>query len=141
MPSPIYQNMVNLIVGFPILRHPSIFMDVAMWEHSTFDCAIFRCAKFTTLTLSLLISCKLSFPIIGLKMSSLSTLALKPPVLTLNLTYILIALLILVKLLTFHVPNLVSIFCRLGHLSKVSVQARGSYDWFVTHLFFKVRDC
>jgi hypothetical protein len=37
MPSPIYQNMVNLIVDFPIWRHPSIFMDVAMWEHSTFD--------------------------------------------------------------------------------------------------------
>jgi hypothetical protein len=35
-------------------------------------------AKFTTLTpLSLLISCKLSFPVTGLKMSSLPTLALK----------------------------------------------------------------
>jgi hypothetical protein len=35
-------------------------------------------AKFTTLTpLSLLISCKLSFPIVGLKMSSLPTLAFK----------------------------------------------------------------
>jgi hypothetical protein len=37
-------------------------------------------AKFTTLTpLSLLISCKLSFPIVGLQMSSLPTLALKSP--------------------------------------------------------------
>jgi hypothetical protein len=36
--------------------------------------------KFTNLTpLSSLISCKLSFPIVGLKMSSLPTLALKPP--------------------------------------------------------------
>jgi hypothetical protein len=37
-------------------------------------------AKFTTLTpLSLLISCKLSFPTVGLKMSSLPTLALRFP--------------------------------------------------------------
>jgi hypothetical protein len=37
-------------------------------------------AKFTNLTpLSLLISCKLSFQIVGLKMSSLRTLALKSP--------------------------------------------------------------
>jgi hypothetical protein len=36
--------------------------------------------KFTNLTpLSLLISCKLSFPIVSLKMSSLPTLALKSP--------------------------------------------------------------
>jgi hypothetical protein len=37
-------------------------------------------AKFTNLTpLSLLISCKLSFTIVGLKKSSLPTLALKSP--------------------------------------------------------------
>jgi hypothetical protein len=37
-------------------------------------------AEFTTQTpLSLLISCKFSFPIVGLKMSSLPTLALKLP--------------------------------------------------------------
>jgi hypothetical protein len=37
-------------------------------------------ATFTTLTpISLIISCKLSFPIIGLKTSSLITLALKSP--------------------------------------------------------------
>jgi hypothetical protein len=40
MPLPIYQNMVNLIVGFPIWRCPSIFMDPAMWEHHTFDSRI-----------------------------------------------------------------------------------------------------
>jgi hypothetical protein len=33
MPSSVYQNMVNLIAGFPIWGRPSIFMDVAMWEH------------------------------------------------------------------------------------------------------------
>jgi hypothetical protein len=38
-------------------------------------------AKFDKLTpLSLLISCKLSFPTVGLKMSSLPTLALKYPI-------------------------------------------------------------
>jgi hypothetical protein len=45
MPSPIYQNMVNLIVSFPIWRRPSIFMDVAMWEHHTFDSDVFRCGR------------------------------------------------------------------------------------------------
>jgi hypothetical protein len=45
MPSPVYQNMINLIVGFPIQRCPSIFMDFVMWEHRTFDCEIFRCGK------------------------------------------------------------------------------------------------
>jgi hypothetical protein len=78
MPSPIYQDMVNLIVGVPIWRCPNIFMNVAMREHCTFDNEIF--AKFTTRApLSLLISCKLSFPTVGLKMSSLPTLALKSP--------------------------------------------------------------
>jgi hypothetical protein len=37
--------MVNLIVGFPIRRRPCIFMDVAMWEHCTFDSEVFRCGK------------------------------------------------------------------------------------------------
>jgi hypothetical protein len=55
-------------------------MDVAMWEHHTFDSEVFSVAKFTTLIpLSLLISCKLSFPTVGLKMSSLPTLALISP--------------------------------------------------------------
>jgi hypothetical protein len=58
----VYQNMVNLIVGFPIWRHPSIFMDAVMWERRTFDPEIFRCGKV--------------LPIVGLKMSSLPVLAL-----------------------------------------------------------------
>jgi hypothetical protein len=37
--------MVNLIVGFPIWRRPIIFADVAMREHSTFDCENFICRK------------------------------------------------------------------------------------------------
>jgi hypothetical protein len=69
---PIYQNMVSLTVGVPIWRRPSIFMNVAMWKNCTFDNDILDVAKFTTLSpLSLLISCKLPFQIVGLKMSSL----------------------------------------------------------------------
>jgi hypothetical protein len=44
-------------------------------------------------------------------------------------------------LLTFHVPNLMSIFFRLGRLSKESVQVRGFLFTFATGLFFKVRRC
>jgi hypothetical protein len=49
-------------------------MNVGMWEHCAFDNENFRCGKCNTSTpLSLLISCKLSFPVVGLKMSSLPT--------------------------------------------------------------------
>jgi hypothetical protein len=58
MPSPVYQNMVNLIVVFPIWGHPSMFMDAAMWELCTFDLRFLDVTKFTTLTpSSILISC------------------------------------------------------------------------------------
>jgi hypothetical protein len=32
----------------------------------------------------------------------------------------------LYKLLTFHVPNFISIFCRLGHVAKESIQVRAA---------------
>jgi hypothetical protein len=55
-------------------------MNVATWDHCTFDCQILNVPKFTILTpLSLLVSCKLSFQIICLKMSSLPTSTLKSP--------------------------------------------------------------
>jgi hypothetical protein len=70
--------MANLIVCFP--RRPNIFMDAAMWEHRTFDSEVFTCGKFINLIpLSLIISCKRLLPIVGIKISSLSTLALKSP--------------------------------------------------------------
>jgi hypothetical protein len=70
MPSPVYQNMVNLIVGFPIWRRPSIFLNVACGNIVLLTLRFLDVAKFTNLTaISLLISCKLSFPIICLKMS------------------------------------------------------------------------
>jgi hypothetical protein len=80
MSSPMYQNMVNLIVRLPIRRRPSKFMNVTTWKHCTFDSKILDVAKLTTLTpLSLLISYELSFPIVVLKISSLPTLSLKLP--------------------------------------------------------------
>ena len=48
------------------------------WEHTAVCNSIFGVAKFTILTpLSSLFWCKLSFPIVGLKISSLPTFALK----------------------------------------------------------------
>jgi hypothetical protein len=41
MLSPVYQNMVNLIVSLSISRCPNKFMSVTMWEHCTFDNQIF----------------------------------------------------------------------------------------------------
>jgi hypothetical protein len=38
-------------------------------------------------------------------------------------------------------PSLISIFCRLGRLSKESVQVRGSCVFFITILLFTVRGC
>jgi hypothetical protein len=45
MPSPIYQNIINMGVRFSIRRHPNEFMNVTMWEHRNFDNKIFRCGK------------------------------------------------------------------------------------------------
>jgi hypothetical protein len=59
---------------------------------------------------------------------------LLPPLSSVNLPYI-------DRLLTFHVPNLISIFFRLGRLSKESFQVRGFVNVFVTRLFFTVRSC
>jgi hypothetical protein len=53
-------------------------MNVTMWGHCTFD-RFLDVVMFTTQTpLSLLILCKLSFPVVGLKISFLPTFALKP---------------------------------------------------------------
>jgi hypothetical protein len=46
-----------------------------------------------------------------------------------------------IHFLTFQVPNLISIFFRLGRLSKEFVQVRGFLNIFVTSLFFKIRSC
>jgi len=33
MPSPIYQDVINLTVSLPIMRGSSVFMNVSMQEH------------------------------------------------------------------------------------------------------------
>jgi hypothetical protein len=55
-------------------------MNVMMWEHCTFDSKIFGCGKvYYSNSPIITILHKLSFPTVGLKMSSLPTLALKSP--------------------------------------------------------------
>jgi hypothetical protein len=57
-----------------------MFMNVAMWEHCTFDNEIFRCGKIYYSNAIIIINlCKLSFQIVGLKVSSMPTLVWKPP--------------------------------------------------------------
>jgi hypothetical protein len=56
-----------------------MFMNVVMWDF-ILTRRFLDVAELTTLTLlSLLISCELSFPVVGLKMSFLHTLVLKFP--------------------------------------------------------------
>jgi hypothetical protein len=72
IPSPIYQDVVWLCLSFR--RCASEFMNIMMWEHCTPEIWFLDMAKFATLTpLSLLISRKLLFPSIGLKVYSLPT--------------------------------------------------------------------
>jgi hypothetical protein len=63
MPSPILQNMINLIGRLFIRGRPSEFMNVTVWEHLTFDNKNLDVAIFTTLIpLSLLIWWKTLIP-------------------------------------------------------------------------------
>jgi hypothetical protein len=62
--------------GFSHLE-TSEYMDVAMWEHRTFDSEIFRCGKIYYSNCIIITNFMYNF--IGLKMSSLLALALKSP--------------------------------------------------------------
>jgi hypothetical protein len=65
MPSPVYQNVVNLMLCLSVIGCPSKFMNVVMWEHCTFVNLIFGCGQaYCHYPLSLLILCKISFPVI-----------------------------------------------------------------------------
>jgi hypothetical protein len=64
--------MVNLNVDFPIKRRPIKFMNVMMLEHCTFDHESIGCEGVYH-TKSTVIS-KISFPIVGVKMSLLANL-------------------------------------------------------------------
>jgi hypothetical protein len=80
MTSFVYQDVIYLICVMP-----SGEVQVGIWMLRCGNVVLltvtfFEVAKFTTLTpLSLLVSCWLSLPIIGLKMSALPTFALKSP--------------------------------------------------------------
>jgi hypothetical protein len=37
MLSPVYQNMIDLVMGLSIGSGPGVFMHVMMWEHGAFD--------------------------------------------------------------------------------------------------------
>jgi hypothetical protein len=50
MSSPVYQNMVNLIVSFLIWRHPIIFINFGMLVHHTFDFGVSVLASVEALT-------------------------------------------------------------------------------------------
>jgi hypothetical protein len=74
------QNMAKLTVGFPTWRHPNKFINVALWEQCTLTMRFLDVAKCTTPTaLSLIILCKPSFPVVGLKISSQPSLTVKFP--------------------------------------------------------------
>jgi len=80
MPSPIYQYMTNLLVCPPIRRGSGIFMKFRCGNNMLLKTRFFDVAKFTILKqLSLISRCKLSFPIVGWKISSLPSFALKSP--------------------------------------------------------------
>jgi hypothetical protein len=69
--------VVNLIVFLSgdVQVH---FMSSTIWEHCNLTVKSWDVVKFATINPLLLISlCKLSFPIVGLEMASLPTLALK----------------------------------------------------------------
>jgi hypothetical protein len=78
MPSPVYQNVVNLIVGLSVRRHMSKFM--LQCGNVVLLSVIFQHGKvYYPNSIILLISFILSFQFVGLKLCYLSALALKSP--------------------------------------------------------------
>jgi hypothetical protein len=67
MPSLLYQDVIILSICL-LFRSPSVFMNVETWEICILDNRFFDVTKFTSVTqISLLFSCTLSFPVVGLK--------------------------------------------------------------------------
>jgi hypothetical protein len=63
---------------FSMMKIPTVFSNFVMWNIVLLTTRLSGVTKFTTLTpLLLLISCKLSFLIVELKISTLPTFALK----------------------------------------------------------------
>jgi hypothetical protein len=80
MPSFVYQDVTNLVRCISLRRYPGVLMNVVLMENCTLATRFLNVAKFTTLIpLPKLFSRKLSLPIVGLKIFSLSSFALKSP--------------------------------------------------------------
>jgi hypothetical protein len=78
--SPVCQYAINLIVSLSIRGGPGVLLNVSVREHPDLTNKFLDVAKFTIPTpLSLLACCKLLFRIVGLKIFSLPTSALKSP--------------------------------------------------------------
>ena len=80
MPSPVFQYVINLVVSLAIRRGPGVIRMFQCWNIVLLTNRFLMWQKFTILTpLSLLSWCRLSFPVVGLKIFSLPTYALKSP--------------------------------------------------------------
>ena len=82
----IYQDVSNLVVSLPIRRAPGVLMNFRCGKIVVLTTRFFDVAKCTILTLLLLLLllllsswCRLWLPIVGLKIFSLPTFALKSP--------------------------------------------------------------
>jgi hypothetical protein len=69
-----------MVVSHSFRRGPGVFMNVLVREHLALKNQIFDVAKFTVLTtLSLLSLCRLSFPVVGLKIFSFLSFVFTSP--------------------------------------------------------------
>jgi hypothetical protein len=77
---PIYQDLINLVTHSSLRKSPSVFMNVAMSKHCTFDKKVFRCGKvYYSNSINITNFVCLSFLIFALKISSMPTFTLKSP--------------------------------------------------------------
>jgi len=80
MSPPINQYVISLDVNLPSRRGPSVFVNDSVQELHAVNKQIFDVTKFTIPTpLSLISGWRLSFQIVGLKVSSFPNFALKYP--------------------------------------------------------------
>jgi hypothetical protein len=78
IPSSMYQYVLDLIVTLPIRIDIGVFRMLRCGNILLLNIRHFYAVKFTIQTaLSLLSSCKLSFPVVGFKIYSFSSFALK----------------------------------------------------------------
>jgi hypothetical protein len=78
MLSRVYQYVNNINVSLPNRRGPGIFMKVSVRDHHDLN-NYFDVTYLTITPLSLLSSCSLPFPIVGLEIFSLPNFLFKSP--------------------------------------------------------------